>query len=164
MTPLSSPTASSPTAAMTTLIVRCLSMLLLCTLAVCPFAANATPSIPAQLSTQAFYKWYLQELAVDRDPLSDRPQQYEKHVAKGLVGDINKAMTSEDGIDSDYFLKAQDYLDDWRASVNTSVVSQRSTSAVILVKLGRDKETIRRLKVSLIVEDGAWKIRKVRLA
>lgn len=151
--------------AMSAVAGKVLLVLMMCASAMFATAAHgAAPPIRAEVSTQAFYQWYLSELSGDRDPFSDHPQQYGAHVSQALVKEISTAMNSAEGLDADYFLQAQDYLDDWLGSINTSVISHHPNSALVLVTLGRDKETIRRLRITLIVENGAWKIRKVRLA
>lgn len=145
-------------------MVRSVLTAVVCMVAMLTGAAEAAPKIPADVTATTFYQWYLNEIANDREPISDRPPYYDRHVAKALSGDLTKAMTSEDGIDEDYFLKAQDYLDKWVSTVNAAIVGTHSDSAEVLVTLGKSKASLQRLRVSMVVENGAWKIRKVRRA
>jgi hypothetical protein len=67
-----------------------------------------------------FYRWYLGELAKDRNPLQDDHAKIETYVSKALVQELDRHIDSEEGLDEDYFTRAQDYLEDWASNIAVS--------------------------------------------
>jgi hypothetical protein len=108
----------------------------------------------------AFYHWYLDELAAELDPLHDRTK-IEAYVSKALLKDLDERINSAKGIDEDYFLKAQDYLEDWASSIVVSDVRINGNTASATVTLGATKQSRHRLTVNLLSEESSWKITKV---
>ena len=125
---------------------------------------TAVTARKADLVANEFYGWYLDSLATDIDPLTDRRKQLATYVAKDLLAEIDRQSRSPDGMSEDYFLKAQDYLDDWQSIRVSSKPTRRGTSKVVIVTLGAHPESRRSLEVTMIRENAAWKIRTVRLA
>jgi hypothetical protein len=112
------------------------------------------------LPLTAFYHWYLDELAAELDPLHDRTK-IEAYVSKALLKDLDERINSAKGIDEDYFLKAQDYLEDWASSIVVSDVRINGNTASATVTLGATKQSRHRLTVNLLSEESSWKITKV---
>lgn len=110
-----------------------------------------------------FYSWYLKSLASDRDPLTDDATQIAGFVSKHLILELKRKRESVDGLDSDYFLQAQDYLDEWAVSITASEPKISRSMATVVLTLGNTPEGKRRLKLKLLRERGSWKIRKVDL-
>jgi hypothetical protein len=142
----------------------------ICWLASSVQPANATPSgSPAaqgvhrtpQEAAPAFYRWYLTELANHRDPLSQDRGKIESYVTKTLLQEIDRRINSPDGLDEDYFIRAQDYLDDWMKEIVVSDVRIQGQNASEIVTLGATKESRHRLALKLVNEGGSWKISKV---
>jgi hypothetical protein len=123
----------------------------------------AASSLSADQATSVFYKWYLHSLAAGREPLSDDRRTLFKYVARALVGDIEKSMHSDEGLDEDYFIKAQDYLDEWESTIVVDKPAVSGSTAVVALQLGRSRDNLRRFSIALIKEAGAWKIRRVQL-
>lgn len=120
-------------------------------------AANASaPDV-----TKHFYAWYLSELSHEKDPLSDSRKVIESYVSRSLIQEIERKIHSADGLDADYFIKAQDYLDDWLKRVSVDQIAADETSAHVSVTLGSAKESAQHLRVTLVKEKGLWKIRRV---
>ena len=84
------------------------------------------------------------------------------YVSKTRLKDIDHQMLSSYRIDQDYFIKAQDYLDDWVDHITVGQPKMKAHFAVVDVALGADAATIKHLGVTLVQEDGVWKIRDVR--
>jgi hypothetical protein len=126
----------------------------------CPSTAGAQ-STPAG-TVRAFYKWYVNALNRDiAEPLKSGKATAQKYVTARLLGRIRKQMASEEGIDADYFLSAQDFDKKWENNmVIGKVVTVGSTSTVNIVlpskQMGNQK-----LKILLRREGGLWKIDKV---
>lgn len=126
--------------------------------------ASAVTALEAEVVATEFYGWYLESLAADSEPLTTGRKQLATYVAKDLLREIDRQRRSPDGIPEDYFLKAQDYLDEWKSIRVSSKPTRRGTSIVVTVTLGADPESRRSLKLTMIQESAAWKIRTVRLA
>ena len=111
-----------------------------------------------------FYAWYLGELAGDRDPITLKAPLLRQYVAPALLAEIDKKMHSADGMEADYFLKTQDYLEEWVGHVSVAGPKTSGASATTLVTLGPDaagKGEVWKLRVTLAKDGAAWKIRAV---
>lgn len=150
--------------------IRSMSFVVLALLLICwsqlfiAVQAVAANSSSAEQTTSAFYKWYLHSLATGREPLSDDRKTVLKYVAPSLVREIEEKMRSDDGLEEDYFIKAQDYLDEWAPNVIVNKAVVRDGTALVALKLGTNGESVRRFSVTLISEGGTWKIQRVELA
>src|SRR5947207_624417 len=131
---------------------------------VTPWQISAQTATPAQV-VREFYKFYVHALNKnDRaDPINDSKTIAAKYVTASLLAKIRKAKASEDGIDADYFLSAQDWDKDWELEKNMiigSPVMTGSTATIHLVLKGKMINN-HKLKIVLKKESGAWKIDKV---
>jgi hypothetical protein len=109
-----------------------------------------------------FYGWYLDTLSADQDPLSDRYDTFMRYVSRPLASRLVERLKNGHAPDTDYFIQAAGYREAWRA-VQTGVVRRRGNKAEVQVTLGRERRTMRVLLLSMVLEDGAWKIRSVGL-
>jgi hypothetical protein len=119
--------------------------------------AASTP----QASLTAFYHWYLRALASDRNPLRDDRPKLEGYVSKGLLQEIDRRANKPEGLDEDYFIEAQDFLDDWANNIVVSNVRIDGSAASAMVTLGATKHSRQPLALNLINEGNSWKISKV---
>jgi hypothetical protein len=115
-----------------------------------------------QATLTGFYHWYLEALAKSRDPLHDDRAKIEVYVSKGLLREIDRLSKSAEGLDEDYFIRAQDYLEDWANNIVVSDVQIKDRTASATVTLGATKESRHPLALNLIKEGDAWKITKVK--
>lgn len=143
----------------------CLGLALLLVAAV-GAGAESAPSSPTQTIQQSvgdFYRWYLGALKKSRDPLNDPKEErtLRKYVAPALIAAVKKKAASPDGLDADYFLQAQDYLDDWETHVMVAEPRIDRDSATVIVVLGVEGGERQRLLLSLARTAESWKIRKV---
>jgi hypothetical protein len=151
---------------------RCLSipLLLICVLltwsaSVCAARTGADEAAPPAQVAQAFYGWYLQELCADRNPIDGSPQVLQQYLSSALQAEIQAKIHSPDGLESDYFIKAQDYLGSWCKVVSARLLREHGSQAIVLVVLGDPGPETWRLQVTLWREHGrAWRIRRVAKA
>jgi hypothetical protein len=122
-----------------------------------PASSQSTP----QATVAAFYHWYLEALAKNRDPLHEDRSKIEVYVSKGLLREIDRRTNSSEGLDEDYFIRAQDYLDDWASNIVVSDVHIDGRAASAMVTLGSTKQSRHRLALNLVNEGDVWKISKV---
>jgi len=111
--------------------------------------------------TEAFYSWYLQKFSEEKDPLTDDPTQMKQYVSDELIGKIKKQMDSPDGLEEDYFLKTQDYMDEWLTQIKVSEPQLKGATAREQVTLGNTPDTTQIVDVLLVKDKGCWKINDV---
>lgn len=126
-----------------------------------PGPANAKPALAPEVVVSEFYGWYLTRLAMDKEPLTEDRSKLAVYVSKALIKDLEREMKSADGIGEDYFLKSQDYLDEWQSARHASKPIRSGSTSIVQMTLGSSPETLRTLQLTMIREGGAWKIRRV---
>ncbi len=148
------------------LFARALHMLVLATLIV---AAQCLLAWPAQAKSQApeqaalqFYRWYMQSLAINQDPLRQSPVQMSAYVEKKLLSDLKRRMARK-GLHADYFIQAQEFMEDWATDIRTVRPVIQGNLASVVVLLGATPDTRRILALTLVREAGEWKISMVRI-
>ena len=112
-----------------------------------------------QLVLSDFYQSYITLLSENKSP-SD--EFLAKSVSIELIKKIRKQASSADGLDVDYFLDAQDYLDDWKANIAVTQITVVGNRARAVVSLGLAKPGKYQLSVNLMFIDREWKISQVR--
>ena len=145
--------------------------------------ARAAIRAPETVAAE-FYGWYLETLAADQDPLSDRYERLSAYVARPLVEQLlqrlqaSRAGTSSGAPDAappaartpsatapdhgDYFLQADRIESAWlRSRVRAITVRRQVRAAHILVTLDGDEGVKYGLLLTMVLENGAWKIRHV---
>jgi len=137
----------------------------LAVLLVCLFACRVEAAVQRAPDVVAveFYGWYLEALSADQDPLSDRYATFTRYVAKPLAARLIECLKSGRPPESDYFIQSSGYRPAWLRGVQARLVRQRGTSAEVQVTLGREERTMRVLALTMVLEDGMWKIRTVGL-
>lgn len=111
--------------------------------------------------TEAFYSEYLQSFSEDKDPITDNLSEVHKYVSASLINKIKKQMASPDGLEEDYFLKTQDYMDEWLTQIHVSEPQIQGSVAKEQVTLGSTPDTTQIIDVRLIKDKGCWKIDEV---
>ncbi len=141
---------------------------------------EATPSVAASTVGHAvaaeqspdkvahdFYAWYLGQLAKNQDPLTLKAPQLRDWVDTALLAEIDRKMHGADGLDADYFLKTQDYLDGWLEHVAVAPAKVSGQTATAVVTLGAPtaaRDEIWKLRVTLASDGRRWRIRSVAKA
>jgi hypothetical protein len=143
--------------------VRALVLGALIALAQCFLGAGALAKgqAPEEAAVQ-FYRWYMQSLAINQDPLRQSPVQMSAYVEKGLVNELKKRM-SRKGLHADYFIQAQEFMDDWTTDIRAVRPTVQGNMASVVIILGATPETKRILALTLTRDEGDWKICMVRL-
>ena len=122
-----------------------------------PATANPSDAI------RSFYRWYVNELIANRQPMENR-KEMKRFVSERLLDMIDKMKKSPDGLDFDYFLDAQDFDNLWAKNVTVSNLKVSGKSAKADVLLAGTGEMRRQLKLSLVNDGVAWKIIRVQRA
>jgi hypothetical protein len=97
------------------------------------FANSAPPDAKKSPATVAaeFYRWYVKTIETNRDPIADFPTELSTYVSKSLIAEIRHAMASEDGLEADYFIQAQDYFDDWSTNARVTRSTIHGSTATL---------------------------------
>ncbi len=132
---------------------------------------RATTSAPVvgspEIMIKEFYKWYINVLSHDIDPLKAGKATLKKYVTVRFIREIerNEKLPEGVGFDADYFLQTQDPLPsstedeaDWQKNISISKVAVRGSTATAIVTFFKGYP---RVGVSLIKEGSTWKINKV---
>ena len=150
------------------IVTLLLAFMLLCGCA-CVLAAEARaelkpPSRPPDAVATEFYGWYLKTLSADQDPLSDRYATFVRYVTKELTGRLVERLQGSPLPARDYFVQSSGYRPAWLRSVRAATMRQRAGTADVIVTLGDGAEESgprQLLALSMMMENGAWKIRRV---
>ena len=115
-----------------------------------------------------FYGWYLGTLEADQHPLSDRYEIFTRYVAKDLTARLVEGLRAGRVPQRDYFTQSASYRSDWQRSVRAATVRTRAGAADVVVTLGDADDgdenpggPRRVLALSMVLEGGVWKIRRV---
>jgi hypothetical protein len=125
-------------------------------------AKSQPQSEPPEQAALHFYRWYMQSLAISQDPLMQSPEQMSAYVDRKLMNELKRRM-SRKGLHADYFIQAQEFMDDWTTDIKVVKFPVRDNMASVVVILGATPETRRMLALTLTKSDGDWKICMVRL-
>lgn len=113
-----------------------------------------------QKFTESFYKWYLTNIN-DENSVNYDNIKITQSTTAALQNDINIKIESPDGLESDYFLKTQDYEDDWAKFVKSEPVIENENAAEERIILGNEPN-MQELRVRLLKEGKCWKIDHVQ--
>jgi len=124
------------------------------------------PAVTPEAAVRLFYPWYLGEMMKGRVPFTE--ERMHDYVAEDTLRDIafimNRPNGGKRGLQEDYFIRAKDYFDDWADYIAVSEVSIDGDTASALVALGDPAQGTQRLTLTLVREDGGWKISRVNEA
>src|SRR6266571_7803356 len=149
----------------------CVLIVALCSTSVS--AQHSTAPTPAVRSPEVvlkeFYKWYIRAGSHDIDPFKKDKATLRKYVTLRFIREIerNDRLPEGEGFDADYFLQTQDPLPssqanneaDWLKSISVSKIAIKGTTATAIVTFF---DGYPKVKVSLILEGGVWKIDRVK--
>jgi hypothetical protein len=139
-----------------------LAGLLLACLAV-PGSSAPAPRAPETVAAE-FYGWYLQTLDADQDPLSDRYDRLNAYVARPLVEQLLKRLQEQKAA-GDYFLQSSRIQAAWlRGRVQAVTLRRQARAADVLVTLDGDGDEKHELVLTMVLDNGIWKIRHVNRA
>jgi hypothetical protein len=135
--------------------------------AIAPTSSAQTPQSLASRETQPselvrrFYEWYIRTLSQDRDPVTQNRATLKTYVSATLIEEIDRRSKSPDGLEIDYFLQTQDYLDEWASHISALQTARKGAEATVVVTFGVKGATAYKLTVRLRNESLSWMITKV---
>lgn len=130
-------------------------------LSLAAFQVLATePAISPEMTSKAFYSWYLAAMNKDESPIDERDPALNQYVTGQLINRIHVLIKSPAQMNNDYFLQGPDYGDSWADHITALPFEVRGTHASGDVILGLPDDQ-QRLRLTLIDENGVWKIDEV---
>jgi hypothetical protein len=128
-------------------------------------AGPVTAAPPPEAVAMEFYGWYLQTLDADQDPLSDRYERLNAYVAKPLVDQLVKRLQEKNTPAGDYFLQSPRIQGAWlRGGVQAVTLRRQARAADVLVTLDGGGDAKHELVLTMVLDNGMWKIRHVNRA
>lgn len=116
--------------------------------------ATSCPETPSD-TAKSFYFDYLSSYMNGKDDL--KKQYIKEYSTEKLISKLKHAKS----VSEDYFLKTQDYYDEWLSSIDVKSVNSNNESSNLILTLGETQESYQKLNVKLIKIDGCWKISSV---
>lgn len=126
--------------------------------------SEAKAANDAVMSVERFYAWYLNELELDRHPLTSDSSELKKFVSAARLRSLADQVSIEGSLDVDYFLQAQDYLEDWASNITASSLDNPANdkSVTVSVTLGHTESTRWHLIVVVMQNGDGWKLDEVK--
>ena len=111
---------------------------------------EAAAETPEQV-VQNFYKWYLRELNREGGNPIDQKQTINKFVSKRLSKQIYAWIATEE-YDADYFIDAQDFDENWAATVSKAAIKGDTATLKVLLAAPKGKKSLfkKNLTIKLI--------------
>jgi hypothetical protein len=145
---------------MSKLAISVCSLLVVCAALPLARAEEGKPASPEQIIRQ-FYEWYVQAVVANDDPLTKRRAELKRFATDRLIREIDGMRKGPDGLDGDYFLDAQDFDAGWGKNITVANVTTKGTRTSADVQLKSREMGVKKLRVTLAQERGAWKVDKV---
>jgi hypothetical protein len=108
-----------------------------------------------------FYRWYIHSISKGPDPFKQGKPTLRQYVTAKLIRGIERAEKTK-GLDADYFIQSQEWDGDWEHTIKVSKAQIKGGTATVIVTVNALRYP--RVRVSLVDENGVWKINKVENA
>ncbi|PYI90840.1 MAG: hypothetical protein DME97_15900 [Verrucomicrobia bacterium] len=139
---------------------RIAALLSLVVLAACPIRA-AEPAATPEDCIRNFYRWYVNNLVANRDPMKQRTEM-KRYATERLLKAIDRMEKGPNGLDGDYFTDAQDFDPLWAKKISISDVHTNGDRSNAHVLLDGAKGMRKKLLVHLVKDGSNWKVDKVQ--
>ena len=129
-------------------------------ISLCVLPAETSAQSTPEATLTAFYKWYLHEFSLERNPRPTTPK------VNAIVSTrLRSWFKSKEGRewDADYFIDAQDWDPKWETHIQTTKAVINGDKADVRVILGPRVKAVNSmsphtLRIKMVKEKGTWKI------
>lgn len=122
----------------------------------------STSSLQPEKAALAFNKWYMQQINANKYPITDG-YEIDKYVTSDTMKKLRKAQdpkyADEMYYDADFFIKAQDWDDDWVTDVTVISSDYDPVCLNVWVAFGKQQKYI--VVDCMVKEDDSWKVQSV---
>ncbi|MEG5463855.1 YbjP/YqhG family protein [Enterobacter chuandaensis] len=124
---------------------------------------SACTGVPKQNAAERAEEFYSTYLTFFAESDGEYPQLRE-YVAAGTLSRLNEieSIPEQEIVGSDYFAYVQDYDPSWVKGLEVGVAHQFMNGEVLPVRIGIENGGFLNLEVYMRLEDGKWKIYRVR--
>ncbi|MFP2238512.1 DUF3828 domain-containing protein [Pseudescherichia vulneris] len=106
-----------------------------------------------------FNKWYLQQISLDKYPLTDS-HNIDKYVSSSTLKKLRAAEGNDNEYyDADYFTRSQYIGDDWLQNVTVVASDYEPVCFNVYVSYGKNKKHT--ISDCMVKENGTWKVDRV---
>lgn len=121
--------------------------------------ADSYPVDQARHQALIFNKWYIKQISQSKYPITDG-HEIDKYVATDTLKKLRHPnVDGEEDYGPDFFLRAQDYDNDWPDNVNVIQSDFDPVCTNVYVAFGKAKKHV--VVDCMIKESGTWKIQSV---
>jgi hypothetical protein len=126
---------------------------------ICPVPGRAVAKTPEE-TIRAFYHWYMGIVIAGESPMQTKRSEIKQFVTTRFLNEIDRRTKESNGLGADPFLQSQDTDNAWKSNIAVSNLKTTGSHATAAVKL-KGKGLSRKLTVSLVREQGTWKLDQV---
>lgn len=124
--------------------------------------SDVASSLQPEKAALAFNKWYIQQINADKYPITDG-HEIDKYVTSDTMKKLRKAQdpkyADEMFYDADFFIKAQDWDDDWVTDVTVISADYDPACFNVWIAFGKKQQQI--VVDCMAEENGVWKVQSV---
>lgn len=110
----------------------------------------------------SFYTWYLKSKSENKDPVIGKSETLNQYLSPELLVSIKTQTESKYGLDYDYFLKTQEYMDSWINDISVSNITSFNSISKETVTFAKNTEEEYSLEIILSKKDKCWFFSKVK--
>ena len=125
-----------------------------------PMPGGAAEKTPKE-SIRGFYHWYMSAVIAGKSPVQTKASELKQFVTNRFLNEIDETYKKMNGLGADPFLQSQDIDNDWKSNIIVSKLKTTGSTATAEVEL-KGKDLSRKLSVSLVQEQGTWKLDQVQ--
>ena len=141
---------------------NCLRLTLAIAIAACIYPAQAGSADKApKESIRAFYHWYMEAVIAGESPMQTKRKDMKQFVTDRFLNEIDQTTKETNGLGADPFLQSQDTDNGWKSNIAVTKLKITGSTATAKVEL-KGKDLSRKLSVSLVHEQGIWKLDQVK--
>jgi uncharacterized protein DUF3828 len=117
-------------------------------------AANAEKTPKERI--RDFYHWYMSALVAGKSPFQSKASELKQFVTERFLNEIDKSYKENNGLGADPFIQAQDFDNGWKSNIIVTKLKTTGSTTTAEVEL-KGKDLNRKLSVSMVRKQGAWK-------
>ena len=103
----------------------------------------------------------MEAVIAGESPMQTKRKDMKQFVTDRFLNEIDQTTKETDGLGADPFLQSQDTDNGWKSNIAVTKLKTTGSTATAKVEL-KGKDLSRKLSVSLVHEQGTWKLDQVK--